>query len=306
MTRLPTLEGALRDAAQRVHDGVPVVPAPAPRWFGRIPRTPATVLVLLAGLGATGGAVAATGLLERGEPVPKSARPFAGGLASITPGSTRIMRVRAADPDGGPPWGLRIFRTTDGLACQQFGRVQNGELGVIGRDGAFGDDGRFHPNPADRQQSGACGGLLDGGQLYGAGLMSGIPASGYSGRAGGAVGGCVERVDPSTQSPQTRRRLRGLPVCGKGVGRTVIYGFAGSEATRVELRGSDRPAVAPGDGDSGAWLFVLRSGAPWTSVRITYRGGIVCTEPLGTARPTGAECSPPPGISMPGDRAPEG
>ncbi|WP_026909547.1 hypothetical protein [Patulibacter minatonensis] len=299
MSRLPTLEQALRDAAQRAHDGVPApaAPTPAPRRFW---RTPLGVLVVLAGLGGTGAAVAATGLLERGEPVPRSVRPFAGGLASISPGSTRVMKVRAADPDGGPPWGLRIFRTRDGLACEQFGRVQRGELGVVGRDGAFRDDGRFHPNPADRQQSGSCGGLLDGGQLYSSGLQSGIPASGYSGRPGGAVGGCVERVDPATQSPQTRRRLRGLPVCGRGTARTLIYGFGGAEAVKVELLGSDRRAVVPGRDDSGAYLFVLRSMERWSSVRVTYRGGLECTVTARTDRPVpDGDCFPPPGIRMP-------
>jgi hypothetical protein len=297
MTRLPTLEHALRDAAQRVHDGVPADVVPPRRRFW---RTPLGVVVVLAGLGGTGVAVAATGLLDRGEPVPESARPFAVGLASIAPGSTRVMHVRAPDPDGGPPWGLRVFRTRHGLACQQFGRVQGGEVGVIGRDGAFANDGRFHENPPDREQGGTCGGLRGGGQLYGSGLMSGIPASGYSGRPGGTVGGCVERVDPSTQSPQTRRRLRGLPVCGRGAGRTLLYGFAGSEVRTVELVGGDRPTVTPGADDSGAWLFVLRSGESWTSVRLRYRNGYVCTATFHEGRPVPDRmCVDPPGIPPP-------
>ncbi len=67
-------------------------------------------------------------------------------LPSMAPGSVQLMSLRAPDPEGGLPWGIAIARSKDGnLFCSQVGRVQGGRLGVIGRDGTFNDDGRFHP-----------------------------------------------------------------------------------------------------------------------------------------------------------------
>jgi hypothetical protein len=56
-----------------------------------------------------------------------------------------LLALRAADPDGGAPWGLSLARTPDGLLCAQVGRVSGGVLGQLGVDGAFKDDERFHP-----------------------------------------------------------------------------------------------------------------------------------------------------------------
>ncbi len=44
---------------------------------------------------------------------------------------------------------MRIVRTTRGEVCEQVGRVQDGQLGELGIDGVFHDDGRFHPMSAD-------------------------------------------------------------------------------------------------------------------------------------------------------------
>jgi hypothetical protein len=103
-------------------------------------------VLVLAGAAA---ALAASGLLT-GSPV----RP--GGPLSPTvgdgipaPGGSQLLGFRVADPAGGLPWGLRIVHTTRGYVCLQVGRVQGGELGELGIDGAFNDDGRFHPLPAD-------------------------------------------------------------------------------------------------------------------------------------------------------------
>src|SRR5688572_10687577 len=102
----------------------------------------AMLLVLLLG----GGAVAA-GILLSGEPVPEpTPRPTPGsGTGIARPDGVGLLPVTERDPDGGPPWGMRLVRTTRGLVCLQVGRRSGGQLGLLGRDGAFGNDGRFHP-----------------------------------------------------------------------------------------------------------------------------------------------------------------
>lgn len=52
---------------------------------------------------------------------------------------------RTADPNGGLAWGLRVVQTKHGLACVGVGRLRHGQIGMLGQDGSFGNDGRFHP-----------------------------------------------------------------------------------------------------------------------------------------------------------------
>jgi hypothetical protein len=39
------------------------------------------------------------------------------------PSSVRLLALCVADPDGSPPWGLRMIKTTRGLMCVQVGRI---------------------------------------------------------------------------------------------------------------------------------------------------------------------------------------
>src|SRR6201999_4501099 len=82
-----------------------------------------------------------------------------------------------------------------------------------------------------------------------------IPASGFTGSFLSAAGGCRENVPASTQSPETRRRLRHLPVCKASSLRVVKYGFAGREAVKVEYGGQ---VARPHPDESGAYLFVFK------------------------------------------------
>src|SRR5439155_5493846 len=92
--------------------------------------------------------IAAGGLLDNGKPVKppghQAPKPHE-GLGVIKPGSVKILPVAVPDPAGGPPWGLRYLETTRGAGCLQTGRLVRGQLGVLGQDGAFGNDARFHP-----------------------------------------------------------------------------------------------------------------------------------------------------------------
>ncbi len=95
-------------------------------------------------------ALAATGVILSGAPVrPEEVLNPSVGVGVPAPGASQLLPLRVADPVGGPPWGMRIVSTTRGEECVQIGRVQHGQLGELGIDGAFHDDGRFHPIPAD-------------------------------------------------------------------------------------------------------------------------------------------------------------
>jgi hypothetical protein len=109
------------------------------------------VLVALALLLATTAiALAATGVILTGSPVRTISQPIAtAGEGIPVEGGSRLLPLRAADPAGGLPWGMRVVHTTRGLLCVQVGRVYDGQLGQLGIDGAFGDDGRFHALPPD-------------------------------------------------------------------------------------------------------------------------------------------------------------
>jgi hypothetical protein len=111
-------------------------------WRLRLNAPLIAAIVVLAG-GAI--AAAATGLLT-GSPVSTPAGPpvpYAGYGVPVAGGSD-LVALRVADPEGGPPWGMRIVHTTRGLVCVQMGRVYRGQLGQLGVDGVFHDDGRFH------------------------------------------------------------------------------------------------------------------------------------------------------------------
>jgi hypothetical protein len=84
---------------------------------------------------------------------PRSRRPRPKTAYGVATGPV-APALRVADASGDLlAWGLRTFRTTRGYACVQLGRMQGDRLGIVGRDGAFGDDGCFHalgPQVLDR------------------------------------------------------------------------------------------------------------------------------------------------------------
>lgn len=120
--------------------------APTAHRTRRLTPLVATVLVLVAGGAA---ALAASGVLT-GTPV-KPTGPLSPSAGSGIParGGSQLLSLRVADPAGGLPWGMRIVHTTRGYVCLQIGRLHDGQLGELGTDGAFHDDGRFHPLPPD-------------------------------------------------------------------------------------------------------------------------------------------------------------
>jgi hypothetical protein len=119
-----------------------------PRSRGSLTRLRIALIALASALATTAIALAASGVLT-GAPVKPEVplSPIAGNGLPI--GGTQSLALSVVDPDGGLPWGMRILHTTRGQICAQVGRVYHGQLGELGLDSAFGDDGRFHVLPAD-------------------------------------------------------------------------------------------------------------------------------------------------------------
>lgn len=223
------------------------------------PKRRRTVL-LAAGLVVTmsaGAYAAADLLLADGDAVPESAAPDQ--LSPQPRGDYRLLAARAPDPDGGPSWAIATYEAqVDGkrtLTCATVARTQNAALGVVGRDGIFRDDGRFHALSPRVQTAVFCGSRLRPSFAQG----PPVPASGYTGRPGPPLGGCREDVDLNgpTVSPQTRKRLRNVPVCAAGSRRVVIAGLAPLDVKRVLVDGPEARravTVAP----DGSFLVVAR------------------------------------------------
>lgn len=157
MTVFPQFERDLYDAARRrlapqsnqgsapptgVQD-----PGQRSRRGRRLGRIAIAVGCLLA---TTTVALAATGVILTGAPVrPEEALNPNVGVGIPAPGSSQLLTLRVADPEGGLPWGMRVVRTTRGEVCLQVARVLGTELGALGIDGEFHDDSRFHPISPD-------------------------------------------------------------------------------------------------------------------------------------------------------------
>ena len=260
----------------------------------------------LASLAVAGGALAAaTGLLSEGESVPPSRDT---GLAPVSGQGFVLASLRVPDPDGGPPWALGTYEADPAtaapagaspdiaeqfkqrLTCLVVGRTQNDQLGVVGRDGVFDNDGAFHRLSPAAQSSGVCVGKGASGVLRAASSEPPRPASGYSGAPGPPIGGCRERVnlDGPTVSPQTRRRLKGVPQCLPQGLRHVVAGFAGQEAIKASIstRGLARTQKLD-PAENGAYLFVIpAAGHPRPELTFTLRDGRTC-------RPLAVQPRPP-------------
>ncbi len=286
MSLVPQLEAELVDAARRASS------APLPK---RRVRRSMLVFAMLAGPVAAAVAIAAPRLIGTGSPLkpPGHQKPNPkAGLGVIRPGSAQVLPIAVPDPAGGPPWGLRYFTTTRGLGCLQAGRVQNGQLGVIGQDGVFNDDGQFHPYVPDYMGGNysmpfPCGVLDANGHAFGAVSIHGVPASGLM-VPSATQRGCVAHHDHGPIG----RRPNQPPICPRKDWRLLYYGMAGPEAKSVTyVVNGQRKTIATG-GNQGAYLIVLPvprksfhalgsfepmpapGGGP--IVRIDYRNGYVC------------------------------
>jgi hypothetical protein len=215
-------------------------------------RLGAAVVALAVVLAGGAIAVAATGLLS-GSPVPEvGEKPTPDvGNGVPAPGGSHLLSLRVADPEGGPPWGMRVVHTTRGSTCVQMGRVQDGQLGQLGIDGAYHDDGRFHPLSPDILP-------IDDGYanisciLPGQTLMSRSPTQDRS--AEWMVG--PRRIKPTAQEL-----------------RSISYGLLGPHAVSITYRtptGMQTRPVSPGN---GAYMIVEPVSLPIP--RIGIGGGFI-------------------------------
>jgi hypothetical protein len=231
MTLIPELERELERA----------IPTRRRRLRRRITLGIPVVLVV-----GTTAALAAGGVLPVGtpakDPTAGHLRPHV-GLGAISAGSVRVLPVQAADPDGGPPWGVRLATTTLGLGCLQAARLVNGRIGVLGRDNAFHNDGRFHPVPLDGVgHPGTCAQLDANHRLIASVVFGGVPAS--------------ASLASDCYSPQVTSGVPKSKLCDPRSVRILYYGVLGPQAQSIVV-GS---RVIPTAGDDGAYLIVERMG----------------------------------------------
>jgi hypothetical protein len=99
------------------------------------------------------------------------------GLGKVLPRGGQLLPIRVADPDGGPPWGIRLVKTNRGETCIQVGRVVDGQIGQLGIDGAWHDDHKFHEIKPNDQLADICGATDAAGNGFVDQAVYGAPAS---------------------------------------------------------------------------------------------------------------------------------
>jgi hypothetical protein len=221
--------------------------AEAPRrrrgWPGR--TLAVTILAVVGGAGAA--AWAATSLLSSGSPVPlQGGAPIAGrAQGAPIPGTVKLLTDDVADPDGGPPWGLRYWETDRKYACVQVGRVYHGKLGQITTGNVF-HELRLG---VTRDALGGCYALDGSGHAF--------TAIHTDTRTGAQPQPCLTafRITKLTGP-------RGRVVPCAPAKRTVDFGLLGPNAKRFTYRVAGRDHATPPVGGVGAYLVVQRRVKP--------------------------------------------
>lgn len=248
MSVLPQLERDLREAANRRRA------ASAERSGHRLGmrartrglRLPPIVFGCL--LASTTIALAAGGVILTGAPVrPEGQLNPSVGEGVPAPGASRLLPIRVPDPEGGLPWGMRIVRTTRGEVCVQIGRIEDGQLGQLGIDGVFHDDGRFHPMPAD---------VLPETSRVGVSVKDNDASASVScDLAGQVIVGVHRGVDRSAGAADGRE-----DASPRSDLRDVYYGLLGKRAVSVSYRAGASIRSVAVLRPLGAYLIVRRAG----------------------------------------------
>lgn len=216
--------------------------AAAPRW--RRTRRGRPILTAVLVLGVSGGAAAwaATALLSNGAPVAyQRGAPIAGrAQGAPVPGTVKLLVDDVADPAGGPPWGLRSWKTDRKYGCLQVGRVYEGRLGQITGGKVF-HELRLG---ITRDALGGCY-VLDGSD-------QGFVALHTDAGSSGQPPACPIAVPRGT----TLRGPGGTSITCRVPERTVDFGLLGPNARTYTFRAGGRIHTARPLGGPGAYLVV--------------------------------------------------
>ncbi len=173
---------------------------------------------------------------------PQTAAQSTGPGAAIL--STVKLVVQTHDPQGGLPWGMREFQTTRGQTCLQVGRVRSGAIGVIGQDGAWANDHRFHPISPNAFTADYCAQTDGNGHAFANIMQASQLASGGAGVTELHIPGCGivgAHGDP----------------CRKAQLRVLQYGLLGPDAVSMTyLDVGGQFLTEPTTGPDGAYMIV--------------------------------------------------
>jgi hypothetical protein len=262
---------ALKDLEQRLRAARPETNAPCPpasnaiglieqaqrepqprRWLRRGGLALPVAVGALVLAAATAGAAL---LLSSGETVaPAFVLPAtpSSGLGEPVPQTLGLLPMRAADPEGGPAWGMRVIRTSRRLLCLQAGRVMGSRLGALGSGYAFHGDKRFHPFlPDDAISTDACPAVGASGSAFLPGPPVIVPANGLP------LAGENVAHDDQVHCDLPGQENWGVR-CPQSELRQVAVGLLGPHATSIEVSNADGSSfsIAP-YGPEGAYLIVL-------------------------------------------------
>ena len=196
-------------------------------------------------------AYATTQLIKTGSPVQSEERfaPNAGAGVAIA-----AAKDCSGSPPPTPPAGRhgRCACTTPAAAsaARRSAGSSRGRIGVLGQDGAFNDDGRFHPLPAQASQAeGQCV-LLDGhGHAFLGVANYGVSASGLP-----------------RQCHLLRARAARRERCARADPRDIYYGLLGPDARSITYTLGGQTHTIPTVGPDGAYLIVERTPAAITAL----------------------------------------
>jgi hypothetical protein len=244
-------------------------------WHLRL-RLSRPVVVAVACLVVCGSALAATGVFRTGAPVGSEVPPNPSAYeGAVIPRTVRLLPLRVSDPDGGPPWALRVLKTTRGLMCVQVGRVVDGRLGVLGQDGAFANDGAFHPFSLDFLSGQGCGTQDARGNAFLNEQLHDLPANALFSEQHHSSDGCYA----------SKRTLRACPPSDL---RDVYFGLLGPDAASVTyVTPTGGMLTTRTAGDDGAYLIVLPH-----SRRLCGRPQLFCDRSQGGDEVVGPELGP--------------
>ncbi len=228
----------------RVHEEL-AAPIPSWRQARRLRFRADAIFPALAVAVALAIAVGALGFLHgsnNAHPTPAT-NPVAVGTVSIA--------AQAPDPAGGLPWALRTIQARRLQACLQIGRLQSGQIGALGQDGAFHNDRRFHSIAL--KTSFPCARTDAHGYLYLNVLEQGATASAALGNTEGCqIEPLRSHVPPVPHGTHTRR----LPGCPKRDLRSIAFGVLGPDAVSVTYS-LNHHTMTERTGPDGAYVAVV-------------------------------------------------